>query len=371
MFTATRIRLYPTKAQAQKLAVQFGCARWVWNEALALSQAQYRETGKGLNYHAMATRLPKLKQEHEWLKDADAQALQQSLQNLARAFDNFFAKRGKYPRFKSKHGRQSYAYPQRVKLDGNKIYLPKVGWVRCVVHRAIDGTRKTVTISRNACGQFHAAILTDDGLALPEISTDGKILGIDVGLNHIVVTSDGSKFANPRHLRKSEKNLKRKQQMLSRKKKGSNNRNKARQFVARAHERVAASRKDFLHKLSRRMVNENQVIAVETLNVKGMTKNHNLAKSISDAGWPMLFGFIEYKAARAGKAVVKIDRWFPSSKACSDCGSVSDKMPLDVRSWVCPHCGAHHDRDVNAARNIRDEARRILAEGHSATACGG
>ncbi len=368
MFNATRIRLYPNEMQAQKLSVQFGCARWVWNNALALSQEQYRETGKGLNYHALAVRLPKLKQEHEWLKDADSQVLQQSLQNLARAFDSFFAKRGKYPRFKSKHGRQSCAWPQRIKIEGGKIYLPKVGWVRCVVHRDIVGKFKTLTVSRNACGQFHASILTDDGLELPEVSTDGKILGLDVGLNHLVVTSDGSKFGNPRHLRNAENNLKRKQQKLSRKKKGSNSRDKARRLVARAHERVGAARKDFLHKLSRRLVNENQVIAIETLNVKGMTRNPNLAKSINDAGWAMLFSFIEYKAARAGKAVVKIDRWFPSSKACSDCGSISDKMPLDVRSWTCPHCGSHHDRDINAARNIRDEARRILAEGRSATA---
>lgn len=203
MLNATRIRLYPTKQQAQALTVQFGCARWAWNEALAKTQELYRATGKGLNYHAMAVRLPKLKKEHEWLKDADSQALQQSLQNLARAFDNFFAKRGKYPRFKSKHGRQSIQYPQRVKLDGSKIYLPKVGWTKCVVHRKIAGKIKTVTISRNGCGQFHAAILADDEVALPAVSTKGKAIGIDVGLTHLAVTSNGSKFDNPRHLRKA------------------------------------------------------------------------------------------------------------------------------------------------------------------------
>jgi putative transposase len=371
MLHATRIRIYPTDAQEKVLAIQFGCARWAWNEALAKSQELYRETGKGLNYHAMAVRLPELKQEHEWLKGADSQALQQSLQNLSRAFENFFAKRGKYPRFKSKHGRQSIQYPQRVKLEGSRVYLPKVGWVRCVVHREIVGRIKTVTVSRNCCGQFHAAILTEDGAELPPVSTDGKAIGLDVGLTHLVITSDGSKFSNPRHLRKAERNLKRKQRSLSRKKKGSKRRDKARRLVARAHERVACARQDHLHKLSRRIVNENQVIAVEDLHVKGMMKNHNLAKAVGDVGWRMFLGFVEYKAARAGKAVVKCSRWFPSSKACSSCGCIKDSMPLDIRAWTCPQCGAVHDRDINAAKNIRDEGLRILADGPSATASGG
>jgi putative transposase len=371
MLNATRIRIYPTEAQEKALAIQFGCARWAWNEALAKSQELYRETGKGLNYHAMAVRLPKLKQKHEWLKDADSQALQQSLQNLSRAFENFFAKRGKYPRFKSKHGRQSIQYPQRVKLEGPRVYFPKVGWVRCIVHREIIGRVKTVTVSRNCCGQFHASILADDDSELPPVSTDGKAIGIDVGLTHLAVTSDGSKFSNPRHLRKADRNLKRKQRSLSRKKKGSKRRDKARRLVARAHERVACARKDHLHKLSRRIVNENQVIVVEDLHVKGMMKNHNLAKAISDVGWRMLIGFVEYKADRAGKAFVKCGRWFPSSKACSSCGCIKDNMSLDVRAWTCPNCGAVHDRDINAAKNIRDEGLRILADGPSATASGG
>jgi putative transposase len=368
MFDATRIRLYPTDPQAQALVVQFGCARWVWNNALAESGNLYRTTGKGLNYHAMTIRLPKRKQEFEWLRGADSQVLQQSLQNLSRAYENFFQKRGGYPRFKSKHGRQSIQYPQRVKIEGSRIYLPKVGWVKCVVHREIIGRFKTVTVSRNACGQFHAAILTDNGEAIPTVSTDGKAIGIDVGLTHLAVTSDGSKFENPRHLRKAERNLKRKQRKLSRKKKGSNSRNKARRLVARAHERVACARRDHLHKLSRRIVNENQVIAVEDLHVKGIMANHSLAKATADAGWSMLTGFLEYKAARVGKAFIRCDRWYPSSKTCNPCGSICDKMPLNVRTWTCAHCGARHDRDINAAQNIRDEGLRILAAGAVVTA---
>jgi putative transposase len=371
MFSATRIRIYPTEQQAKALITQFGCARWVWNNALATSQELYRTTGSGLNYHAMTIRLPKLKQEHEWLVNADSQVLQQSLQNLARAFDNFFAKRGSYPRFKLKTGRQSVGYPQRVKIDGSRIYLPKVGWVRGVIHRSIDGKTKTVSVSRNSCGQYHAAVLVDDGKEMPTVSTGGCAIGIDVGLSHLAVTSAGSKFDNPRHMKKAERNLKRKQRNLSRKKKGSNSRDKARRLVARAHERVACARRDYLHKLSRRIVNENQVIAVESLNVKGIMKNHTLAKATADAGWGTFTWFLEYKAARAGKAFVKCGRWYPSSKACSECGSICDKMSLDIRTWDCADCGAYHDRDVNAARNIRAEGLRILAGGMPATAGGG
>lgn len=371
MLNTIKIRIYPTNKQAQSIAVQFGYARFVYNNALATSQELYRATGKGLNYHEMAIRLPKLKKELEWLKDADSQVLQQSLQHLSRAFENFFARRGKYPRFKSKHCRQSIQYPQRVKINGSRIYLPKVGWVKCVVHREIVGRMKTVTVSRNACGQFFASILTDNDAAMPEVSAKGKAIGIDVGLTHLAITSNGSKFDNPRHISKAARNLKRKQQSMSRKVKGSNSRNKARKLVAKAHERIFCARKDYLHKLSRKIVNENQVIAVETLNVKGMTKNHKLAKAISDASWGTLVNFLEYKSARAGKAFVKINRWFPSSNCCSTCGAVCDKLPLNVRLWTCHHCGTVHDRDINAAINIRDEGLRILAGGTPATADGG
>ena len=361
MLGATKIRIYPTGQQAQALAVQFGCARWVWNNALAETGKLYHDTGKGLNYHAMSLRLPKLKQEFKWLREADAQSLQQSLQNLSRAFENFFQKRGRYPRFKSKNDRQAYQYPQRVKIKGSRIYLPKVGWTRCVVHRDIVGQFKTVTVSRNSCGQFYAAIATDNGVPIPDVSYEGKVIGIDVGLTHLAVTSEGSKFENPRHLIKAEINLKRKQRKLSRKKKGSKSRNKARLLVARVHERVSCARRDNLHKLSRRIVNENQVVVVEDLHVKGIMANHSLAKATADVGWGMFLSFLKYKAERAGKAFIKCDRWYPSTKTCSDCGKVRDKMPLNVRSWVCDNCNARHDRDHNAAKNIRAEGLRILA----------
>lgn len=379
MLTATRIRLYPNAAQRQSLARQFGCARWVWNEALTETQRLYKETGKGLAYESMSVRLPKLKMEHEWLGEASAQALQQSLRNLSRAFVNFFEKRGEFPRFKSKHRPQSIQFPQAVKLDGNRIRLPKTGLVKCVVHRKIVGTIKTVTVSRTACGHFYASVLAENGLDMPSISADGPVLGIDVGLIDFAVTSKGQHFANPRHLRKAEKNLKRKQKKFSRKKKGSNSRNKARRLVARLHERVANARKDFLHKVSRKLVNENQVIAVEDLCVKAMVRNPNLAKSIADAGWGTFSRFVEYKAARDGKLFVKTNRWFPSSKACHVCGMIHDGMDLSVRRWTCKGCGTVHNRDENAASNIRDEAKRMIrvgvipapASGMGAAASGG
>lgn len=371
MFKANRIRLYPNELQMKSLAIQFGCARWVWNNTLSASGELYRATGKGLNFHAMTVRLPKLKQEFEWLRDAYAQVLQQSVRNLTRAFDNFFAKRGGYPRFKTKDGRQSVQYPQKVKIRGSRIYLPKVGWVKCVVHRDIIGKMKTVTVSKNACGQYYATVMTDDGEPTPVVSTQGKAIGIDVGLTRLAVTSDGSKFNNPRHLRKAERNLKRKQRKLSRKKKGSKGREKARVLFARAHERVSCARRDYLHKLSRRIVNENQVIAVEDIHVKGIMRNHSLAKATGDAGWSMFTRFLGYKAARDGKAFVKCDRWYPSSRTCNACGMIRGKLPLDVRTWDCAGCGAHHDRDENASKNIRDEGLRILAAGTVATAGGG
>jgi putative transposase len=319
----------------------------------------------------MANRLPELKTEHEWMKDAYAQVLQSSIRNLAAAFQNFFEKRARYPRFKSKHRKQSIQYPQHVKIDGSIINLPKVGKVKAVIHREIVGRIKTVTVSKNPCGHYYASILTDDSIPVPPISIEGKAIGVDVGLTHLAITSDGSKFNNPRWIAKSEKNLKRKQQSLSRKKKGSSSRNKARIQVARVHEHITNQRRDYLHKVSRKIIDENQVVIVEDLNVKGMIANHNLAKAVSDVGWGTLTLFLKYKAERDGKAFIKIGRFFPSSKVCSECGFQNGKMPLIVRSWTCPSCSTHHDRDINAAKNIRDEGLRILASGIGATAGGG
>ncbi len=372
MLAATKIRIYPNAVQADKLAKAFGCARWYWNNSLAETQKVYQETGKGLGQYQLNARLPQLKSEIEWLGETHSQVLQSVSLHLSRAFVNFFERRAKYPQFKSKHRKQSIQYPQGVKVvDACKVYLPKIGHVKAIVHRELAGSIKTVTVSKDPSGKYFASILCENLVAMPDISLNGKMLGIDVGLTDLAVTSDGSKFANPKHVLKAQKNLAKKQQHLSRKAKGSNTRNKARLLVAKAHERVANARQDYLHKLSTRLVNENQVIAVEDLHVKGMMKNHNLARAIGDAGWGSFTNMLKYKTARQGKGYIEVNRFFASSKTCSCCMHAQAKMPLDVRMWTCDQCGAKHDRDINAAINIRDEAQRMIAAGAVATANGG
>ena len=371
MYRAYKYRIYPTSEQEALLAKFFGCARWFWNYALNLCQETYKNTGKGLSRGYIQGLLPALKKEYEWLKEPYSQCLQVVALNLSTAYKNFFDKRAMLPKFKSKHGRQSISYPQNVKFEGNSINLPKIGLVHCRLHRSFEGGIKTVTVSRNPNGKYFASVLIDDGKSNPKSLPIDKAVGVDVGLTHFVITSDGTKFDNPRYFAKRQKNLRRKQQKLSCKKKGSQNRKKARLAVAKVHSKIARCREDFLHKLSRKIVNENQVIAVENLNIKGMVKNHNLASSICDAGWGMFCTMLKYKAESEGKQYIEIDRFFPSSKTCHVCLNRVDNLTLDVRAWSCQHCSTHHDRDVNAAINIRNEALRILALGTSASACGG
>ncbi len=371
MYKAYKYRIQPNTEQQVALAKSFGCARWYWNYSLNLCQETYKATGKGLSRGYIQGLLPQLKKEYEWLTDAYSQCLQVVALNLSTAYKNFFDKRAKLPRFKSKHGRQSISYPANVKFEGDYLKLPKIGLVYCVRHREFEGTIKTVTISKNRDGKYYAAVLVDDGKDKPEASTEGKAIGIDLGLTHFCITSDGSKYNNPKHFAKHQRNLKRKQQKLSRKKKGSNTRILAKRAVAKVHSKIARCREDFLHKLSRKTVNENQVIAVENLNVKGMVRNHNLAKAISDCGWGMFCTMLKYKAENEGKTYIEVDRFFPSSKTCNVCLNQVDNLPLDIRTWTCEHCQTTHDRDINASINIRNEALRILSLGTSDTANGG
>ncbi|MBD2013951.1 IS200/IS605 family element transposase accessory protein TnpB [Microcoleus sp. FACHB-53] len=372
-----KVPLYPTSQQVVLLAKSFGCARWWWNFALNKSIETYKETGKGLSQSALNALLPQLKKEEEtlWLGECYSQVLQAVTLNLTTAYRNFFEGRAMFPRFKSKHGKQSIQFPQGVKVKGDTIQLPKIGSLKAKIHRPVEGKIKTVTVSLAPSGKYFASILTEVEGELPKTSTDGRVVGIDLGLTHFAIVSDGSKvskYDNPRHIAKHEKNLKRKQQKLSRKQKGSNSRNKYRKKVAKVHERVFYSRQDFLHKLSRKLVNENQVVVVENLHVKGMIRNPKLAKAISDAGWGRFTNFLAYKLEQKGGKLVGIDRWFPSSKLCSNCYYQIDELPLDVREWTCPHCYTHHDRDGNAATNIRTEGIRILkADGTAVSAVGG
>ena len=369
MLKVVKVRLYPDVLQQQSLAQAFGSCRWLWNYYLNLMNQTYKETGKGLSGYEVKRLIPQLKKEHDWLTLTYSQCLQQVCLNLGVAFNNFFEKRAKYPNFKSKHNKQSIQYPQNVRITDNCLTFPKIGDVSAIIHRPIEGKVKTVTISKNCSNQYFAAILFDDGLALPQSSTDGKAIGIDLGLTHFAVTSNGSKFDNPRILNKHEKNLKLKQQQLSRKKKGSNNRIKSRNKVTRVHRKITNCREDFLHKLSRRIVNENQVIVLENLNVKGMMQNHCLAKSIQSVGWGMFCTMLKYKAEMEGKIYQEVDRFFPSSKTCHVCLNQVGSLPLDIRFWTCENCQTKHDRDINASINLRDEGLRILTPGTGDKAC--
>ena len=339
MLKVVKVRLYPNKQQQQACHQAFGNCRWLWNTFLNLMNQTYIDTGKGLSGYEVKKQIPQLKKEHEWLKLTYSQCLQQVCLNLGVAFNNFFERRAKYPRFKSKHGKQSIQYPQNVKLLDNCLRLPMIGDVKAVFHREIEGKIKTVTISKNRSGQYFASILFDDDKDKPEVNTEGKAIGIDLGLSHFAITSDGSKFDNPRWIDKHERNLKIKQQQLSRKQKRSSNKNKSRRVLAKVHNKIANCRADFHHKLSRRIVNENQVIVVENLAVANMVKNHKLAKAISQVGWGQFCTMLKYKAEQEGKIYQEVDRFFPSSKTCNICLNQVDSLPLEIRKWNCDNCG--------------------------------
>ena len=351
---AFKFRLYPDAAQQEALGVQFGHSRFVYNHFLAVRREHYACSGRGLHYQDTARELTRLKSdpEHDWLREADSQVLQQKLMDLDRAFKNFFEGRARYPRFRSRRRKQSIRYPQRVKVDlaTRRSYLPKVGWVKTVFHRPLEGVLKNVTVSRTKSGRYYASFQVELEISEPEYR--GKSVGIDLGLQSFLARSDGQKVANPRHLIQAERRLRRMQKSLARRQKSSRGWERQRLKVARQHERVAAQRRDFQHKLSRRLVEEHRLIAVETLHIKGMVRNRRLAKHISDAGWGQFVQTLEYKGEWYGCEVVAADRWYPSSKTCSACGAEMESMPLHIRAWDCPECDTVHDRDMNAARNI-------------------
>ncbi|TFI55658.1 transposase [Mastigocladus laminosus UU774] len=364
---AVKVRLYPTDEQVQVLAQHFGCARWWWNYGLNQCIETYKATGKGLSQSGLNSLLPSLKKEKdtEWLGDCYSQVLQSVSLNLSRAYQNFFEGRAKYPRFKSKHHRQSIQYPQKVKQVENALKFPGLlGTVKAKIHRPLDGVIKTVTVSKCPTGKYYASVLMEYEDDYPAFSGEGKTVGIDLGIKDFAITYDGektSKYPNPKHLSKYERKLAVKQRIAARKQKSSNRRRKANKIVAKVYEQVSNVRQDYLHKLSRKIVDNNQVVVVENLFVLGMVRNHKLAKAISDTGWGTFVNFLSYKLERSGGKLVEINRWFPSSKLCSNCHYQISELPLDIRTWTCPSCGTHHDRDGNAAMNIRAEGIRMLS----------
>lgn len=366
---AYKFRFYPTSEQEMILAKTFGCARFAYNYMLRLRTDAWMQRQERIGYHETSAALTALKKqpEYAWLNEVSSVPVQQSLRHLQSAFANFFAKRASYPQFKRKNGPQSAEYTTSAfKWDGRSLKLAKmseplaVRWSR-QIPKAAKVT--TVTVSKDSVGRYFVSLLCDDVVAKKPAS-NGKV-GVDLGLTHFAILSTGEKVAAPNTFRRYEKKLAKLQRRLAKKTKGSNRREKAKLKVARVHAKIADARRDFLHKLSTRLINENQVIAIESLSVSNMQKNRCLSKSISDAGWSEFVRQLEYKARWYGRELIGIDRWYPSSKRCFDCGYTMPKMPLSVREWVCPECGSIHDRDINAARNVLAAGLAVSAHGEA------
>ena len=358
MFIATKYRLYPDTGQQVLLAKHFGCVRWIFNRGLAMKTEAWTERKENLSRFDISAHLPAWKKDEEtaWLKEVNSQSLQSSLVNLEMAYMRFFKLKKGFPRFKSKHdNRQSFQVPQSGEVGPNYVKIPKVGEIKAAIDRPVAGKIKNITISRTPTGKYFAGVLYDDGKAVPikmPITESGTV-GIDLGLKTFAVLSTGERITSPRNLKWAQRKLARAQRRLSRRVKGSNNRDKQRCKVARVHEQVANRRKDFLHKTTTRLVRDKQTdtFAIEDLAVANMMQNHCLAKSIADAGWGEFRRQLEYKAERSGKNVIVIGRFEPSSKSCS-CGIVNKELKLSDRVWTCS-CGITHDRDLNAATNIK------------------
>jgi len=372
---ANKYKIKPTIGQQKHLAVQFGHARFIYNYCLDIKNAAYKDYGVNVSRYALQSMLPAMKRErlYIWLKDAHSQVLQSALLHLDTAFKNFFEKRAKFPRFKNKYGKQSCQYPQGVKIKDSLLFIPKVGWVKAVIHREPIGKIKTVTVSKDATGCYFASVLLDDGTVQPEkVNHIEHHVGLDMGITHFVTLSTGEKVDNPRFVNKQQRNLARKQKNLSRKKKGSQRYAKAKLRVAKSHKQVKNARNDFQHKLSFKLANENQAVSIEDLNISGMSKNRRLARHILDVGWHDFTVKLKYKLADRGHHLVKNDRFFASSKICHCCGHKVDKLPLNIRKWDCTVCGTPHDRDENAAINLDQEGIiKLKAEGYTVSARGG
>ena len=362
---AYKFRLEPSEEQKVLLAKHFGCVRFVYNHFLSERKEQYDLKHKSDNYYAQAKKLTELKKdgEHYWLNEINSQTLQHALRHLETAYVNFFRKCAKFPNFKSKKAKNSFHVPQFVELKDGKLYFPKFkDGIKVNLHRDIVGSIKSATITLTTTGKYYVSILTEVKYE-PMVGTQ-KCVGIDLGIKDFVITSDGKKYKNNRYTKKYQKKLAKAQKHLSRKKYGSVEYEKQRLKVAKIHEKIANCRNDNLHKVSIDLIRNYDLICVEDLNVKGMVKNHKLAKHIQDASWGVFLNYLQYKADWNDKQIINIDRFYPSSQTCSECGHVYGKAKdLSIRYWVCPKCGEVHDRDINAAKNILKEGLRNISSG--------
>ena len=366
MLKGYKYRLYPNKEQEVQLQKTFGCCRFVYNQTLAYRKEKYDKEKESMNKTSCNNYCNQvLKKEYEWLKEVDKFALTNAIYNMDSAYQKFFKEHAGYPKFKSKKNhKKSYTTNFtngniEVDFENNKIKLPKLKWVKAKLHREFVGQIKSATISQVPSGKYYVSILVETE-HIPMEST-GCIVGIDLGIKDLLITSDGKKYDNQKLIKKYEDKLAKEQRKLAHKQKGSSNWNKQRIKVAKIHEKISNTRKDYLHKISHELVNENQVIVSEDLAVKNMVKNHNLAKSISDCGWYELTRQLDYKSDWNNRNYIKIGRFTKSSQPCSVCGYINtETKDLSVREWTCPQCGTVHDRDVNAAINSLNEGLRIL-----------
>ena len=363
-----KLELLPNKEQKTLLDKHFGCVRFVYNYFLNERKEQYQADKKSDNYYAQAKTLTALKKKEEtaWLKEVNSQTLQFALRSLDTAYINFFRGNAQFPQFKSKRKKNTFTIPQFTKVIGNRIYAPKFKeGIKVNIHREIKGKIGKFTISKTPTGKYFVSILTEQEYQ-PSKKT-GKSVGIDLGLKDFAITSDNIKYKNNRYTKKYERQLKKAQQHLSRKQKGSNGFEKQKLKVVKIHEKISNTRQDVLHKVSKEIVSNYDIICLEDLNVKGMIKNHKLAKHIADASWGTFVRFVEYKAEWNDKTMVKINRFYTSSKTCNVCGYINQDLNLSIRNWTCPKCSTELDRDKNASINILREGLKIYRQELSIT----